>query len=409
MTERAPGDVDPRAVDRIVEWLMGGALPMRPAQDLLKDICERLAAAGVGIDRGVVFVATLHPNVLGRHFVWWRGREAVHVGEAPLHLEADPNYFNSPLAEVMRGGRTLRVKLDAPDGPHDLPFYDEMRAQGMTDYIAQPLSFVNGERHAATWTTKRPGGFTRREISALKAIRTPLARIAEIYALRRTAVTLLDTYVGRAAGARILAGQIRRGTVETIHAAIWFADLRGFTRLADTLPGDQIVALLNAYFDALVTSVAKHGGEVLKFMGDGLLAIFPTAPDTTEIEVCSESMAAAHEARVRMAELNRRRAEEGLPTLQFGLALHVGDVMYGNIGGAERLDFTTIGPAVNLAARLEVLAANLGRSFLVSSAVARHCRDGLVPLGRFELRGFRDTEEVYGLPDEATSAAEAVA
>ncbi len=325
-----------------------------------------------------------------------------------LYLETDPNYFNSPLAEVMRGGRTLRVRLEALDGPRDLAFYDEMRGQGMTDYIAQPLSFVNGERHAVTWTTGRPGGFTRREISALKAVRTPLARIAEIYALRRLASTLLDTYVGPNAGQRILAGQIRRGNVETIHAGIWLADLRGFTRLADMLPGDQLVRLLNDYFDALVISVEKHGGEVLKFMGDGLLAIFPAVAEA-EGPVCGEAMAAAREARVRMAEANRLRAEAGEPTLQFGLALHVGDVLYGNIGGPGRLDFTTIGPAVNLAARLETLAGELGRTILVSSAVARHCGDGLVSLGRFELRGIRAAEEVWGLADETTTGAEAVA
>ncbi len=399
MSPHEPGDVDPRAVDRAVEWLMGGALPQRLPQYVMQELCERLADAGVSIERGMVYVATLHPNVLGRRFLWRRGAPEVTVDEAGLVLEQQPDFNNSPIDTVMRDGRTLRAHIDGPESARDYPVYDEFREQGFTDYVAQPLAFINGEKHAATWATKRPGGFTRREISALKAVRTPLARVAEVYALRRLATTLLDTYVGPNAGARILAGQIRRGHLDSIHAAIWLADLRGFTRLADTLPGDKLVALLNDYFDALVTAVEKHGGEVLKFMGDGLLAIFPTA-DTAEGPVCGEAVAAAREARVRMAEANRVRAEKGLPVLQYGLALHVGDVMYGNIGGAERLDFTTIGPAVNLAARLETLAATMGRSLVVSSAVARHCGDGLVPLGRFELRGFRTAEEVYGLADE---------
>jgi adenylate cyclase len=400
MIEHEPGDVDPRAVDRSVEWLMGGALPQRLPQYILQELCERLAAAGVSIERGMVYVATLHPNVLGRRFLWRRGQTDVAVDEAGLVLEQHPDFNNSPISKVMRDGRTLRARLEGPDRARDFPVYDEFHDQGITDYLAQPLAFINGEKHAATWATMRPGGFTRREISALKAVRTPLARVAEAYALRRLAATLLNTYVGHNAGARILSGQIRRGHTETIHAAIWLADLRGFTRLADTLPGPKLVALLNAYFDCLVGAAETHGGEVLKFMGDGLLAIFPTAPDIREDEVCGESMAAAREVRVRMAELNRQRAEAGEPVLQFGLALHVGDVLYGNIGGAARLDFTTIGPAVNLAARLEALAGRMGRTIVVSSAVARHCGDGLVPLGRHELRGFRAAEEVYGLADE---------
>ncbi len=402
MTE-PPQDADPRAVDRIVEWLMGGALPQRPPAEILADLCDRLLAAGVAIERGMIYVATLHPNVLGRRLIWRRGEPEVAVNEAGLVLERHPDFNNSPIDKVMRDGRTLRARLAGPDRARDFPVYDEFHEQGLTDYLAQPLAFIDGEKHAATWATRRPGGFTRREVSALKAIRTPFARVAEAYSLRRLAVTLLDTYVGPSAGARILAGQIRRGHLDTIHAAIWLADLRGFTRLADTLPGDEVVLLLNDYFDALVTAVEKHGGEVLKFMGDGLLAIFPSQGDA-EGPVCSEAMAAAREARVRVAEANRLRVEAGQPVLQFGLALHVGDVMYGNIGGADRLDFTTIGPAVNLAARLEALAANLGRSFLVSSAVALHCADGLVPLGAFELRGFRTPEEVYGLAEESTAA-----
>jgi len=387
-------------INRIVEWLVGGALPQRLPPLIVQDLCDRLVAAGMAVDRMVLYVATLHPNVLGRRFIWRRGRTEVEVGEADIKLATDEGFINSPISKIVNTGRTLRVRLEDPAVASEFTLYDELRQQGVTDYLAQPLAFINGENHAVTWATFRPGGFSRKEISALKAIRTPLARVSEVYALRRTATNLLDTYVGHQAGARILSGQIRRGDTESIHAAIWLADLRGFTTLADTMPGDQLIALLNAYFDCLVTAIHNHGGEVLKFMGDGLLAIFPTSADRDEAEVCSESMAAAREARVLMTELNRRRAEAGEPILQYGLALHVGEVLFGNIGGAARLDFTAIGPAVNLAARLEALAGRMGRTTIVSSSVARHCGAALVPLGWHELRGFRNAEEVFGLADE---------
>jgi adenylate cyclase len=238
-------------------------------------------------------------------------------------------------------------------------------------------------------------------------VRTPLARVAEVYALRRTTINLLDTYVGGNAGTQILTGRIRRGDTESIHAAIWLADLRGFTTLADTIPGKDLIALLNEYFDQLVIPIQAHEGEVLKFMGDGLLAIFPTSDARGEAAVCAASMAAARQARERMAALNRERAERGHSTLQWGLALHLGEVLYGNIGGASRLDFTAIGPAVNMAARLEALAGRMGLNLVVSSAVAKHIDSGLVPLGRHELRGFRAAEEVYGLVEEQPTGATA--
>lgn len=394
---RAP-DIGP-----VASWLVAGALPARLPNEVLQMLCDRLVEAGVNIDRAGVFVTTLHPYIIGRSFVWRRGQQVV-IGEADISDEGTPEWRNSPVMEIVTRGQPVRARIDTPT-QHEYAVFSELRAEGMTEYFAQPLEFINGERHVASWTTKRKGGFTAGDIAAFEAIQHPLARVAEVYALRRTATNLLNTYVGGNAGARILAGRIRRGHTESIYAAICLADLRGFTALADTLPGESVISLLNAYFDCLVAAIENHGGEVLKFMGDGLLAIFPTSEDVAEGQVCGESIGAAREARVRMAELNQQRAAAGEPTLQFGLALHVGEVAYGNIGGAARLDFTAIGPAVNLAARLEALAGRMGRTIVMSSAVARHCGDGLVSLGRYELRGFRATEEVFGLADESPAIA----
>ena len=222
-----------------------------------------------------------------------------------------------------------------------------------------------------------------------------MARVAENRLLERTASVLLDTYVGNNAGPRILAGQIRRGDTTTINAAIWLSDMRGFTRLADRLPPQTLVDMLNRYFDCQVPAIAKHGGEVLKFIGDGLLAIFPIATGAENPrEVCLSALAAAQEARAAIA------ADPIEGDVRFGLALHVGEVLYGNIGSGNRLDFTCIGPAVNLAARIEKLTSELGRTILASDEFAGHCSSHLVPVGEFELRGFDVARAVFGLAEE---------
>src|SRR5204863_6252281 len=237
------------------------------------------------------------------------------------------------------------------------PFLDEMREEGVTDYIALPLLFIDGSTHASSWTTKRPGGFSDGELATLRKIVTPLARIIEIVNLRRTASILLDTYVGNRAGERILGGQIRRGHTETMHAAIWLSDLRGFTALSDRLPAETVVDILNQYFDCQVAAIRSHGGEVLKYMGDGLLAVFPIDEYVgDEQQVCSRVLEAAQQSRASVAEL-RYPIGDVIERFRFGVALHVGRILFGNIGGGNRLDFTCIGPAVNLAARLEKIAS----------------------------------------------------
>ncbi len=284
------------------------------------------------------------------------------------------------------------------------PFCAISPTDGVTDYIASPLRFTNGEIHAVTWTTRRAGGFTDEHAGALARVVPGLARLAEIYALRRTARNLLDTYVGAHAGERILRGQIRRGDTETIHAAIWLSDMRGFTALADRLDPAGLTHLLNRFFDAQVPAIARHGGQVLKFIGDGLLAIFPVAAgDTDGAAACAAALDAAREARTGIAALEGAGAAPGVERVRFGLALHIGAVLYGNIGGAERLDFTCIGPAVNLAARIEKLAGELGRTLLASAEFAARC-PALVPVGRFSIRGLEAAQRVFGLAEEAHGA-----
>jgi adenylate cyclase len=383
-----------REIRAVVDWLIDGARSAPLPQQVLSQLSERLVACGIPLWRVAVFVRTLHPNVMGRRFLW-RPDAEVEVTEAPFELLETEYFRDSPIARVYQTGEFIRRKLADPGCPADFPVLADLRAEEVTDYLAAPLVFTDGAIHAVTCTTRQPGGFTDAQIAGIEAVITPLARVAEIRALRRMASTLLDTYVGHDAGERILAGHIRRGDIEEIHAAIWLSDMRGFTALADSLPPHSMIGLLNRYFDCQVPVILDHGAEVLKFMGDGLLAIFAIAGDETE--VCKRALAAARQARTNISAL----ASSAMPGLRFGLALHIGDVLYGNIGSANRLDFTCIGPAVNFAARLEKLTGQLGRAILASDEFARHSPSDFASLGEFTLPGFGAAQSVFGLADEA--------
>jgi adenylate cyclase len=383
-----------RQIRAVVDWLIDGARSAPQPQQVLAELCDRLVACGIPLWRVAVFVRTLHPNVMGRRFVWRPGAE-VETSEAPFELLETAEFRDNPIARVYETSRAIRRKLTDPGYVVDFPVLAELRAQGVTDYLASPLFFTDGAIHVVTCTTQQPGGFTEAQIAGIEAIITPLARVAEIRALRRTASIVLDTYVGHDAGERILAGRIRRGDIEEIHAAIWLSDMRGFTGLADSVPPPVLIDLLNRYFDCQVPVILDHGAEVLKFMGDGLLAIFTI--EDNEVEVCRRTLAAARQARANIAALS------GSPALglRFGLALHIGDVLYGNIGSGNRLDFTCIGPAVNFAARIEKLTGQLGRAILASGEFSRHCPSEFTALGEFNLAGFSAPQLVFGLEDES--------
>jgi adenylate cyclase len=374
----------------VAEWLIDGARSAPQPQQVLTQLCERLVACGIPLWRVAVFIRTLHPNVMGRRFVWRPGAE-VEAREAPFELLETSDFLDSTIARVYLTADPIRRRLAVPDPVLDFPILSELRAEGVTDYLATPLVFTDGIIHVATWTTREPDGFTDAQVAGIEAIVTPLARVAEVRALRRTASTLLDTYVGHDAGERILAGHIRRGDIEEIHAAIWLSDMRGFTALADSLPPRVMIDLLNRYFDCQVPVILDHGAEVLKFMGDGLLAIFTIADDETE--VCKRALSAAGRVQANIVAL----ARSAMPGLRFGLALHIGDVLYGNIGSGNRLDFTCIGPAVNCAARIEKLTSQLGRAVLASGEFARCCPDEFTALGQFSLAGFSATQLIFGL------------
>lgn len=387
----------------VVDWLIDGAQSAPQVSSFVTESCERIVARGIPISRVGVFVSTLHPTMAGRGFIW-RAETGVTMTSASYGAEESDDYLSSPLSTVYNTGREVRRRLRDADDIGNSSFLASMRAEGVTDYIALPITFSDGQREALSWSTRREGGFTDTDLDELRAIHAPLSRMIEIFLLRRTAAGLLDNYVGPRAGQRILAGQIRRGHTETMRAVIWLSDLRGFTPLSDRLPPDAIVELLNRYFDCQVAPILEHGGEILKFMGDGLLAVFPVAEDGSDMQaVCRAVLRAARTSRANVASLEYAIGNECLAAFRFGLALHVGQVLYGNIGGGDRLDFTCIGPAVNLAARLEKIAGTLNRTVVASSAFADAFSEGWSDLGEFPIAGFRRAEHVYGLIDETLS------
>jgi adenylate cyclase len=384
-------------VQPVVDWLDGGAAGARTPEALIAGLNQRMLAAGISLARVAVFVRTLHPNVAGRAFFW--------RAEKPEHVEVDvaahdwmqsEAHLSSPIHAITSTGREIRRCLADAACPMDFSVLVDLRTDGMTDYFAAPLPSITGEKLLASFTTRRPGGFTEGEMAALRRLLAPVGRVAEVMAWRRKAQNILEAYLGRQAGEKVLAGQIRRGDGEDMHAVLWFCDLRDSTPLADSMSRGDFLRLLNDFFECVLEPVLKREGEVLRFIGDAALAIFPVGADAGE--ACRRALEAAKEAIGRMESANAGRQQP----LRFGIALHLGDVLYGNIGTATRIEFTVIGAAANEAARIESLCKVLDTPLLLSANVARHL-PGCKSLGRHALRGVGEPIELFTLRAESSA------
>ncbi len=382
-------------------WLLSEGRRIERSRDLIGELCERLVAAGVPLWRAVFSIRTIHPQILAIGYAWKRGGTAVER-QMGHDIDNDPAYLRSPFKVIHDGAGGVRRRIEEIEGEVDFPILEDLRAQGATDYVAMPIPFNDGQIHVVAWASDQPGGFSTGDLSTIYALLPILGLILEVQSTRRIAETMLDTYVGHHAGERILRGEIKRGQGETIHAVIWYADLRGFTAMSDALPQDELIALLNDYFEHMATAIHAHGGQILKFIGDGVLAIFPLADAAFRYTVCRGALEAAVEVIAAIETDNRGREAAGKPPIRFGLALHVGDIMYGNIGAPDRLDFTAIGPAVNLTARLEEVSATLGAVVAISADFAAATERPLISLGRHALRGMAEPHEVFTLPPDDT-------
>jgi adenylate cyclase len=390
-------NIDPvaaRSGDDVVHWLTNDTRDERFIDNIFVELCIRLQRAGIPVKRATLHVLISHPQWLGARIMWADGMREAKLSRVDFDVRGRPEFIGSAANEIHDGATEVRENLERdPALGRTHPLYEELRAEGLTDYVAWPLYHTLGKRHIVTFATDRPGGFDEAHIAGLKKLLPVLALVSEIRIKNRLARTLLETYVGSHAGELILAGATRRGSGTTVRAAIMICDLRDFTRISDTWPRDDVIDLLNGYFDAMSEPIARHGGEILKFIGDGLLAIFPLSQPSA----CANLLHAVAEARQAMIALNERNSEAGHAPLNYGIGVHVGDVMYGNIGSRSRLDFTVIGPAVNMASRLEALTKQLGRTVLVSRAFADSVEGSfaLEHVGEYPVRGFTDPIELF--------------
>ncbi|MCG2630985.1 adenylate/guanylate cyclase domain-containing protein [Bradyrhizobium sp. WYCCWR 13023] len=380
--------------DGVVDWLTTGTHNERFIDNIFAEMCNRIQQTGIPLKRSTLHVLIQHPQWLGARFMWADGMREAEIARVDFDVRERSEYIGSPANEMQNGATEVRENLEQdPALGRKHALYDEMRARGLTDYVAWPLYHTLGKRHLVTFATDRPGGFDAAHIVALKKLLPVLALVSEIRIKNRLARTLLETYVGSHAGELILAGATRRGTGTTVRAAIMICDLRDFTKISDNWPRDDVIDLLNDYFDAMSDPIARHGGEILKFIGDGLLAIFPLS----QPNACANLLRAVTEARKAMAALNTRNNGTGRAPLNYGIGVHVGDVMYGNIGSSSRLDFTVIGPAVNMASRLEALTKQVGKPVLLSRDFAELVdrEFELERVGKHAVRGFSDPIELF--------------
>jgi adenylate cyclase len=382
-------------LDAIIEWLGGPAGQIPTLLEELDELAWRMLAAGFPLLRTTFHLRTLHPQYLGATFVWWRttGRT---VQTFVTHEAQDLyGHEDNPVRRVLMGGETLRRRVDLPDDELDFPILHDLKAEGATDYFALPIKSSFGTNYMVTYVTDRVGGFTAQEISDLTRVTRRLPLFADLRHHRRIASNILTAYLGPKTGPKVLAGQIRRGTGEEITAVLWSSDLRGFTERSDRLAGGQVIAMLNALFDAQAQAIATHGGEILKFIGDGLLAIFPIEHAGKAATAARCALDAAMQAVEAVRGLNQDSSLSGEPPLEIVVALHVGTAIYGNIGAADRLDFTVIGPAVNLVSRIESVAKALNLPIIVSDDFANAYGKPLHPLGRHELRGLATPHDLF--------------
>jgi adenylate cyclase len=363
-------------VIELINWVLKEGTKGDDLAAVLEGLSERLVAQGISLCRTTMSMPTIDPTTAVLNFEWSRdhGLSSTAVTREDAY---DVPYQCSPLRYLLEGNITSeRWKLEDPEVGRRFPLFDELRSQGITEYALRFVPF--SKRRTAlqgvvlSMATDRRGGFTEAEIDAVGCLLPALSIVAYRFGLSRVATEILSTYLGPVTGSRVLQGMIVRGDSEVISAALLLADLRGSTALFDGAPGTRAVGWLNEHLQCIGEAVQEHGGEILKFLGDGLLAVFASEHIGAE-RACDEAVRAAIDACERNAALGAQRARDGGPALDLSIALHFGDIVYGNIGTARRLDFTVVGPAVNEVSRMEALAKSLGRELVLSESIARLC------------------------------------
>ncbi|MGM4982095.1 MULTISPECIES: adenylate/guanylate cyclase domain-containing protein [Rhizobium] len=402
--------MDAKDIGEIASWLMQAGLKGMAETDILAGFCEQCRQHGLNLDRAMALMDTLHPVYEGRAFRWDGNRVIEREFEyGPSHQGiAAENWQRSAFYHMLTtGGDEVRRRIGFGE-PADFYGLDTLQADGHTDYIAMVHRFEEGgtigemDCFYSNFATAAEVGFPDEDLYVLRKLTPALALAIKCTGMSRIARTIAEVYLGEDAARHVLEGKITRGKTERISAALWFSDLANYTRISDTAEPDEIIPMLNAYADAVISSIHEAGGNVLKLIGDGTLAIFKAR---NSADACAAALMAESLLRQRLRDLNAQRQIEGRPVTDVYLGLHIGDVFYGNIGSMDRLDFTVIGPAVNEVSRIASMCRSADRNVLMSSnfveALSTHNSNDLVSVGRYALRGVNRPQELFTLLSSA--------
>jgi adenylate cyclase len=381
--------------DDIANWLIATAAEHGDLRSLTGELVSRIREAGVPVHRFNLGVFALHPEMAGYAVVWDDGMdEAIEV---PVRREdtLKPLYLASPIRLLVESREPAHFDLEDPRVGKQYPILSEFRDEGFTHYIGFPIPYGDDGIAVLTACTRRPGGFVAEELAGIERLFPVLRLLISVVETRRLAKTVLRTYLGRNIGERVLAGEILRGQGETIQAALWLCDLRGFTSMTADLGSFAMIDVMNQYFDCMAEAVWGEQGEILKFMGDAMLVVFRIGDELSPGDAARRAVRAAADALRRLSDLSESRVEEGLLPLRAGVAVHLGTVVYGNIGASSRLDFTVMGDAVNLVARIQHLTGETGEELLFSQEVAEHLTETSESVGTYDLKGIPSPVEVF--------------
>ena len=383
----------------VINWLLDEGWQISDRQEFTKALALCYQQAGVSVARIRLTIRLLHPQVMGFGYTWNANTDDVGYFEATHEMIESEIYLNSPFAAIFEDGASaIRRKIHDPNVPLDYPILKDLKEEGLTDYVALPLIFSDGRKSAITFASLAPNGFTTDELTIIYDSLACLSRIVENQALRHTASVLLETYLGKETGGQVLSGKVKRGDGQKIRSIIWFSDLRQSTFLAESLNDEDFLELLNAYFDCTAGAVIDNGGEVLRYIGDSVLAIFPMG-ETDQCHLTHKAALnaekAVRDALIRVQALNENQRDTNKPEIKTGVGLHVGEVMYGNIGTETRLEFSVIGSSANEAARMENMTKELDVPLIVSDEFSQLHGGDWKSLGNHALKGLANKRKLF--------------
>ena len=398
MTRQKKAAVPQCSSTAVIDWIFSRGRRIDRTSDFVQQLAHQLNNHGASVDRLMLSLLTLNPQVLATSEVWLKSTDKTITDHASHGVRQTERYIGSPLQVIYDTNKRVRKRLtDLPEDAHGA--YTELAKDGFTDYLALPVLFgeVAVPGAAIIISTKHDKGFSDADIESFRRIRDYLAPVIQVHSLRHIAKSLMNTYVGKRTSQKVLSGMIKRGDADRIHAALWFSDLRDFTRLTETLDAPQVLKMLNDYFAFVSAAVTARGGEILRFIGDAMLIVFPIEGEMSQKTACNAAIDAAIDAQTTMQTLNHRRRRHGEPEIKFGVGLNVGEVIYGNVGAPDRLDFTVMGPVVNRTARLESLTKTLGCNILFSDKFADSIDQPSQYLGHHEMKGIAEPQAVHAI------------